>query len=105
MDPKRPPTSEASTIPESPAPGIPAQREVLMWNEKLPGTADLEHALELGQLIVAREQYGIVCGWKESEGRFRGVLLQQRSVMEDKTFDTADDLRAWYMSTVLAVEG
>ena len=105
MDPKRPPAEELPASPESPAPGIPAQREVLMWNEKLPDTANLVRAIEMGQLVVAREHYGIVCGWKESDGRFRGVLLQHRSVMEDKTFDTADDLRVWYMSTVLAVEG
>jgi hypothetical protein len=75
-----------------------------MCNETLPALADLVQALELGRLLVARERYGIVCGWKSDEGRFRGVLLQHRAVKEEQTFDTADDLRAWYVSTVLAVE-
>jgi hypothetical protein len=75
-----------------------------MCNETLPALADLVQALELGRLLVARERYGIVCGWKSQEGGFRGVLLQQRAVKEEHTFDTADDLRAWYISTVLAVE-
>ena len=84
--------------------GIPVRREVLMCDESLASGTDLVDALETGRLLVSRERYGIVCGWKKSEGQFRGVLLQQRSVKEDRTFDTAKDLREWYLSTVFAIE-
>jgi hypothetical protein len=83
---------------------IPVRREVLMCTESLGSGTDLVHALETGRLLVSRERYGIVCGWKKAEGDFRGVLLQHKSVMEDRSFVTAEDLRSWFLTTVYAVE-
>jgi hypothetical protein len=84
--------------------GVPLRREVLTCNDNLASAIDLLDALEAGRLLVSRERYGIVCGWKKSAGQFRGVLLQHKAVMEDKTFETGQDLRAWYLTTVFAVE-
>jgi hypothetical protein len=107
MDPKQPLAggrAGGGADDELAAADLPMRREVLLCTETLASGTDLLGALEAGRLLVSRERYGIVCGWKKAAGEFRGVLLQRRSVMEDKTFDTAQDLRAWYLSTVFAVE-
>jgi hypothetical protein len=108
MDPVRPRDAEAFACgvadQELSSAGVPARREVLTCNDNLASGVDLLGALEAGRLLVSRERYGIVCGWKKSEGQFRGVLLQHKSVMEDRTFETGSDLRAWYLTTVFAVE-
>lgn len=94
-------TSGILKVPE-PKTDIPKDREEVSYSEVEPERwADV---IESGKLLQCCEYYGIAYAWKESV-TYRGILLQYRTVTEDKEFDSAESLARWFSSTVPLIEG
>jgi hypothetical protein len=64
--------------------------------EKRTTNEELKALLLQNRVIRCSEYYGIPYIWQNGN-IFRGVLLQYRSVTEDKTFDTADEAIEWFV--------
>lgn len=99
----------ASGILDLPPPetDIPGDREELQYCLCCPSELDAEalQKLEEGAVLSCSEYYGIPHLWKQTEGVYRGVLLQYREVTENETFATAGEALAWYHRMNEAVEG
>lgn len=109
MDPTRWDTGQvlAAGVLNRPAPtfGEPQDRERQRWNV-YDDTRESFIALveDEANVVDCSEYYGIPVAWKDGEG-YRGILFQYRSVTEDKTFDSVDELADWFVDTAHAVAG
>lgn len=98
----------SSDILSKPAPktDIPEDRECIGsdYEYSYIGREAVKEHIESGKVVDASNYYGIPSVWKEG-GKYRGVLLQYRSVTENKTFDDIEDALDWFEETAGGTSG
>ncbi len=107
MDPSRLNTSEVleAGILGKPAPetGEPEGRErASLYIEEVEEDKVAE-LLDAGKIVDCSEYYGIPIAWRVKEGRYRGILLQYRSVTEERDFVSAAEAAEWFRQTAALV--
>ncbi len=110
MDGRRYSTQEAlnAGILSKPTPqtDIPEDREQVGSDYEYAyiGREAVQSHIEGGAVVSASNYYGIPQIWKEGE-KYRGVLLQYRSVTADETFHNITDALDWFEETAGATSG
>lgn len=109
-DPRRLSTGDVLSMgilnKEAPTFGEPEGRQRARWDVE-GGTREefIKKVEDIGNVVDCSEYYGIPLAWKKDEGGYRGILLQYRSVTEERDFDTVEEAADWFIDTANSVAG